>query len=835
MKRLIFVFLFLAFSCVLKAQTVETYATNVDGAGTFLRWTRYTPATGGPRWPAAVIVHGGGFHGGTMGPLNVAQDMANAGFVTFAIEYRLSPPHSTMPNQVDPPSDGRPPQQTDDIQRAIRTARFDPQCNGKVVMLGYSGGGAHSGWQLLTGTAGDDRPEAMVSCSGPFDLDNSDFLANSQDLSDTENYINHTIGEGAPFHTAAQAASAYWRPLPSGSPAPFLGFNSTNEIIPISELTNMVAKLNAGGGVVESHAVTGTGHAVEYWNQPYGGTFATVKLCAIDFLNRALVTPSPTPTATATATSTPTPTATSTPTATATATTTPGATPTSTPTATPTATGSPTFGHQLQPVGVVKLYGGGDDVCSDTTWTNPNADGVRIRLSWSDFEPAEGTYLWNTNSGYSPCKDTNGGGNDLDAVIAKAIASNKFVGISFAAGANSPDWLFNTAGVYKFTLDPSDQSANLAHSYMPIIWDTIYQTKYNNFLKAVATHVNSLAGKSALRYVVISGVSKNVDMRTWCQNFDASVTFTDATVANLTNGGNPYCKIDSATAHFLTHANQTNGSIVGKTITDDSTGCIYSSSCVLKNGTVCNVATDATCPADPTDGTVYVNKNAFVTGSSKTLTAEVWLPNLGEFFRMTQIAISPPPGFAGLAGTANPNGMAGDGVFAPLGNYVPAAETISNFAMLAFPTIPVILTRSNPYDTTQGGKDSSKIDSDLRNINGDHYGTMVVSRQASCPPHLTVVPWPSPPKGSQAIYPTTQDGIYEPGPCPFRGPSILQDLMEAFYDHSDKYWEIYSHDVLNMDPATTTDITLPKMAAYERSRVRLANPQPEFRASIKSR
>src|SRR5262245_12660405 len=75
------------------ATTNEVFATNIDAGGTDLRWTRLVPSSGGPTWPAAVVIHGGQYKSGTRGPQVVAQDLANAGFLTFAIEYRLAPPH----------------------------------------------------------------------------------------------------------------------------------------------------------------------------------------------------------------------------------------------------------------------------------------------------------------------------------------------------------------------------------------------------------------------------------------------------------------------------------------------------------------------------------------------------------------------------------------------------------------------------------------------------------------------------------------------------------------------------------------------------------------------
>src|ERR1051326_4705415 len=268
------------------AYVTETYASNVDGAGTNLTWNRYTPLTGGPTWPAAVVIHGGGFNKGGVGPYFVAQDLAAAGFLAFAIQYRLAPPHTAFPGQVDPPSDGRPPQQTDDVRAAIRAARADSHCNGKVVVAGFSCGGTHGAWWNIKGTDNDDRPDALVSCSGVFDLDTKDLLAVAQYKSNVENYINHLYPEGAAFHTAAQAASPYDLTIGT-TPKPMLLFHSTDEV-PSSEFSTMVTKMTNAGGTVESHLRTGTEHADAYWYLSYGGSFPTVKDCSIDFLQRML-------------------------------------------------------------------------------------------------------------------------------------------------------------------------------------------------------------------------------------------------------------------------------------------------------------------------------------------------------------------------------------------------------------------------------------------------------------------------------------------------------------------------------------------------------------------
>jgi acetyl esterase/lipase len=274
--------------------TTEVYATNVDAGGTDLRWLRTVPTSGGPTWPAAVVVHGGNYKSLAPGPISVAQDVANAGYLSLAIEHREAPPHTAMSTagppgdpQADPPSDGRPPQQTDDVQRAIRAARAHSQCNGKVAMLGFSSGGAHCAWWAISGSANDDQPDAVVTCSGSFDLDNADLLASAIGKTTVQNYINHLVTEGQPFIDAAKAASPYWLSIGS-TPPPILIFNSTAETIPQSVYSTMVTKMTNAGGTVESHLRTGTEHSEDYWYLGYGGSFSTVKDCSIDFLDRML-------------------------------------------------------------------------------------------------------------------------------------------------------------------------------------------------------------------------------------------------------------------------------------------------------------------------------------------------------------------------------------------------------------------------------------------------------------------------------------------------------------------------------------------------------------------
>ena len=111
-----------------KSASVPTPQTEVYGTasdGTVLHWVVYQPSTPGP-WPAVLVIHGGGFFAGSpdssLESVVCAQDLAAAGYIAFSIEYRLAPP-GALPGQI---SDGRFPDQSDDVKLAMRTARADP-------------------------------------------------------------------------------------------------------------------------------------------------------------------------------------------------------------------------------------------------------------------------------------------------------------------------------------------------------------------------------------------------------------------------------------------------------------------------------------------------------------------------------------------------------------------------------------------------------------------------------------------------------------------------------------------------------------------------------------
>jgi acetyl esterase/lipase len=236
----------------------EVYGTAADG--TVLHWIVYTPTTPGP-WPAVLIIHGGGFDSNTpdSSPESVVcgQDMAAAGYIAFSIEYRLAPP-GALPGQV---SDGRFPDQSDDVKLAIRTARVDPRCNGQVGAVGGSGGGYFAGFCAATGTPGDDRLDVGVGLSGAYDL--SDFSPNPNLTYFTATVTNY-VGVLSTDTASLRSASPAW--LADSTISPLLMVNSAEDPMPYAQMGDMIAHLDSLGVTnYQALALPGRVHSFACW------------------------------------------------------------------------------------------------------------------------------------------------------------------------------------------------------------------------------------------------------------------------------------------------------------------------------------------------------------------------------------------------------------------------------------------------------------------------------------------------------------------------------------------------------------------------------------------
>lgn len=250
----------------------EVYATASDG--TPLDWIVYEPAGRGP-WPAVLVIHGGFFIAGSAddtGVANCAQDLANAGYLAFSINYRLAPP-GKIPGQQ---SLGRFPDQTDDVHLAVQAARNDPRCNGRVGAVGGSSGGSHVAWCAVTGTAGQDRIDVGVSLSGAYDY--SDFSPDPE-IDFFVSIVTNYVGVPRSDIAALRVASPAW--VVNKNVAPLFLIDSLGDPMPAAQLDDMAAQLTAvGARNYNAMRIAGALHSFEYWPQ--------VKADALSFLAAVL-------------------------------------------------------------------------------------------------------------------------------------------------------------------------------------------------------------------------------------------------------------------------------------------------------------------------------------------------------------------------------------------------------------------------------------------------------------------------------------------------------------------------------------------------------------------
>lgn len=227
-------------------------------AGQELLLDAYLPGsptgTDGPV-PAVVVVHGGGFSGGSRagpdaGP--VAAALASAGIAAFSVDYRLLP--ATYPAAVQ------------DVQAAVawlrspeQTARFgiDPR------RIGLFGGSAGAILVAQAATAGEGpagtgaRVSAVVAMSGLYDADPALPDAAGDQLSVALDYLGCADLADCPAVAKASPLAAV-----DASDPPFFLSHAVEESLPVASAERFAAGLQAAGVAVELRVLPGAGHSV---------------------------------------------------------------------------------------------------------------------------------------------------------------------------------------------------------------------------------------------------------------------------------------------------------------------------------------------------------------------------------------------------------------------------------------------------------------------------------------------------------------------------------------------------------------------------------------------
>lgn len=224
--------------------------------------------------PTVLVVHGGAWaHGSPSLMAPVAAALARAGFVAFNIAYSLATPTSPgFPGQLD------------ELEQAVEYLRADAAsldvAPERIGVLGSSAGGNLA---LLLATTGHGsclaghRVAAVVTWSAPVDLANYG--------RDNERYCRSGLTEcpllfrsereyiGCPYAACAerwQEASV----LPDVRPddPPTLLFNSSDEIVPLSQPRDLVERLTADHVPCRLVVLPGHRHAIAYADEAIAAT-----------------------------------------------------------------------------------------------------------------------------------------------------------------------------------------------------------------------------------------------------------------------------------------------------------------------------------------------------------------------------------------------------------------------------------------------------------------------------------------------------------------------------------------------------------------------------------
>jgi acetyl esterase len=230
--------------------------------------------------PAVIIVHGGGWVGGsrraTVAPL--FQPLTDAGFAWFSISYRFATSAIQFGVAID------------DVQSAIRFIkshaaeyRIDPS---RLALIGESAGGQLASMAIFRGGP-DVAVKAIVALYMPSDLVS---LAKTSDYvpSSIRNQVRGTTWEGLVLAGLSQLS-----PINNvhGNMPPFLLIHGTSDtLVPFSQSVDMCQRMKAKGGSCELFPLQGGGHGIRWW-ESYPDLAAAYKAKLVSWLQAQLGTP----------------------------------------------------------------------------------------------------------------------------------------------------------------------------------------------------------------------------------------------------------------------------------------------------------------------------------------------------------------------------------------------------------------------------------------------------------------------------------------------------------------------------------------------------------------
>jgi acetyl esterase/lipase len=235
----------------------------------------YSPPRRERSRPAVLLIHGGGFVGGSRTDADIdtaARHVVQAGYVACAIDYRLV--DLTQPGPAWPAP-------LEDVQRAVRWVRahapaygIDPERIGAYGISAGAGLAAHLGVRESSEPADHDlaafssRVRCVVALAGP--MDGTIPSGNPSDIDVAQALLGGTIAQVPALYRDAS-------PVAHVDPesAPFLVVHGVHDtVVPIAHARRLVAALKEAGIAVEYVEYPDAGHDVFAWERVGARTLA---------------------------------------------------------------------------------------------------------------------------------------------------------------------------------------------------------------------------------------------------------------------------------------------------------------------------------------------------------------------------------------------------------------------------------------------------------------------------------------------------------------------------------------------------------------------------------
>jgi acetyl esterase len=267
---------FLLFTCIAGFCTAADIK-DVEYAkpgGVSLTLDAHIPDGSGP-FPAAILVHGGGWVAGDKEQYitYIFKPLADAGFAWFSINYRLAPRYKF-------------PDDADDVEAAIRFVRANAGeykiDTNRIALIGESAGG-----HLVSYVGARNRPDARVNAVVSM-YGVHDFVAAAVEWKPLPHELFDLFGiksvdaDTVPLLIKASPVEYITPDMP-----PFLLMHgSKDEDVPYEQSVEMCDKMKRAGAKCDLITVKGAPHGMDHWE--LNPKFLWYKKALVDWLQKTL-------------------------------------------------------------------------------------------------------------------------------------------------------------------------------------------------------------------------------------------------------------------------------------------------------------------------------------------------------------------------------------------------------------------------------------------------------------------------------------------------------------------------------------------------------------------